>query len=112
MQAEEQKGPRESEGDAGESNNTSQSGSHSSDDDDSAYYRSEESEDLNDTSNNRAAAKRRKEAANQVFKIANFPEEETGLVAKDSWPPVQMAFGTEHAAAIGQDGLLYTWGLN
>lgn len=55
--------------------------------------------------------RRKNDNANNYHPIMAFPDmlkQVTNKVHKFS----KMAFGTNHGAAIGQDGLLYTWGHN
>lgn len=106
----------------GEKKNSDQEEDDDSDDDDSDDESDDESiidtseeEEGDDEAKKGGDMKRKKNANDKNFhQITNFPDMQKQYIFDNNKPPKfkWMAFGTNHGAAIGQDGLLYSWGHN
>ena len=79
-------------------------------DDDFEYQTSESGESINDQKRKQEAKRKKNDRTKDFHQISTFPD--STLNPKFDLKLSNLAFGTNHAAATSEEGLLYTWGHN
>ena len=96
--------------DQSDSSDSDEDDSNEESDDDFDYQTSESGDSVEKMKKKQQKSKNKNDTTKDFHAISSFPD--SGVAHQPNVTMSNLAFGTNHAAAISEQGLLYTWGHN